>query len=311
MPQQLPLTMTPKSWVLLILLSVLWGGSFFFVGVAVDELPPFTIVACRLLIAALILNLVILFSGKRQPGSSTFWMTCLIMGIMNNVIPFSLIVWGQGYIPSGLASVLNATTPLFTTLVAHFLISQERMTIHSVIGVLLAFAGVIMMIGQDVLQGIGINSLAQLAVLTAAVSYAFAGVWGKRFHKLGVSPLSASAGQLTTSAIIMLPVMFISDKPWTLPMPSTDTMLALFALAALSTALAFILYFKVLAIAGATNASMVTFLIPISAILLGITLLDETLSTTQLSGMALIAAGLVARDGRPGRYIKRLAFSRK
>ncbi|MCJ8054320.1 DMT family transporter [Shinella curvata] len=293
--------MTTIEWGLLIALSALWGGSFLFNGILVRELPPLTIVAARVALAAIALWTIVRLSGHSVPRSREVWLAFLGMGVLNNVIPFSLIVWGQTHIASGLASILNATTPLFAVIVAHVLTEDEKMTGGRLVGVLVGFAGVALMIGPSVLSDLGTNVLAQLAVLGAAVSYAFAGIWGRRFRRMGLPPLLPAAGQVTASALIMLPVALVVDRPWTLAMPSQEAWLALFGLAVLATALAYVIFFRILATAGATNLMLVTFLIPVSAILLGALVLGEVLAPKHFAGMALIAIGLAAIDGRVSR----------
>ena len=256
--------MGTAEWGMLVALSVLWGGSFFFVGVAVTALPPLTIVALRVGLAALALNLVVLAMGRRMPGGVRVWAAFLAMGLLNNVVPFSLIVWGQTQIASGLASILNATTPLFTMLVAHAMTGDERMSAGRLGGAMVGFAGVAVMIGPDALRGIGADLLAQLAVLGAAVSYAFAGVFGRRFARAGVEPLSAASGQVTASALVLAPLALAVETPWALPAPGAAVWGAVVGLALLSTALAYVLYFRILARVGATNLLVVTLLIPVS-----------------------------------------------
>ena len=286
--------MTAAEWALLVGLSVLWGGSFLFVGVAVAELPPLTIVVARVALAAAALLLALRFMGVALPRERRVWVAFLGMGVLNNAIPFTLIAWGQGHIASGVASILNATTPLFTVVVAHWLTADERMTARKLAGVAIGFGGVAVMIGGAALRTLGVDVLAQLAVLAAAISYAFAGVYGRRFKAMGVAPAATAAGMLTVSTLLLLPAMLIVDRPWTLPAPSAATVAALLGLALISTALAYILYFRLLASAGATNLLLVTFLIPVSAILFGATLLGERLAPRHFLGMALIGCGLAA-----------------
>jgi len=291
------------EWGLLLILSVLWGGSFFFNGIAVKELPTFTVVVARVTLAAIILLFAMRAMSVSMPRNSTVWAAFFGIGFLNNVVPFSLIAWGQAHVASGVASILNATTPLFTVVVAHKLTSDEKMTRGRLVGVLVGLAGVAIMIGSDALASLGVNVVAQLACLTAAISYAFAGVFGRRFKAMGVSPFATAAGQVTASSVMLLPIMLLVDKPWTLPLPSTAALLALVGVAALSTALAYILYFRILATAGATNLLLVTFLIPVTAILLGVAVLGETLQSNHWMGMVLIGLGLAAIDGRPWRAL--------
>src|SRR3954453_19841925 len=243
-------SMSAADWLLLAGLSLLWGGSFFFAKVAVLELPPLTVALGRVALAAAILLTLARATGVALPGTIVAWRRYALMGLLNNVFPFALLFWGQTHIPSGLAAILNATTPLFTVLVAHVAAADEKLTGTRLAGLAAGLAGVTILIGPDVLRDLGANVLAQLACLLAAISYAFAGVYGRRFR--AEAALSVAAGQLTASSIILaLPVMLV-DRPWTLPMPSGGVIAALVGLAALSTALGYLIYFRILANAGAT-----------------------------------------------------------
>ena len=232
------------------------------------------------------------------------WAAFFGMGFLNNVVPFGLIVWSQAHIASGVASILNATTPLFTVVLAHLFTGDEKMTPGRLIGVCIGLAGVAVMIGGDALRTLGLDLAAQLACMAAALSYAFAGVFGRRFRRLGVAPMATATGQVIASSVILLPVMLVVDRPWTLPLPSTPTIGALIGVAALSTALGYVLYFRILATAGATNLLLVPLLIPVSAVFLGVAVLGEVVLWKHLVGMALITAGLAAIDGRPWRWLK-------
>ena len=290
--------MGAREWAMLLTLSILWGGSFFFVEVIISELPPLTIVLLRVSLAAAALWLFALAVGLRPPSNIGAWKAFLVMGLLNNVIPFTLIVWGQTHIASGLASILNATTPLFTVIVAGLLLDDEKPTAAKMIGVSVGFIGVILMVGPVALSGLGSDLLAQIAVLGAALSYALAGVFGRRFRTMGINPVVTAAGQVTTSSVVLAPITFYIDKPFDLAFPGAVTVAAVASLSVLSTAVAYILYFRVLASAGATNLLLVTFLIPVSAILLGAIVLGESLKPVHFLGMALIGIGLSAIDGR-------------
>lgn len=294
--------MGPLEWGLLVVLSVLWGGSFFFSKVALAELPPFTVVLARVSLAAVALHVLLLATGQRMPSAPRMWGMFVIMGALNNLIPFSLIFWGQTQIASGLASILNATTPVWTVLLAHLLTQDERLSANRLSGVVLGLLGAVIMIGPDALGGLGLNVLAQMAVVGAAISYAFAGIFGKRFR--GIPPLVTATGQITATTVLMIPIALVTDRVWTLPVPSGITWLALLGLALLSTAVAYVIYFRLLATAGATNLLLVTFLIPVSALLLGITILGERLDPRHFVGMALIGLGLAAIDGRVVRRLR-------
>jgi drug/metabolite transporter (DMT)-like permease len=283
--------MALRVWLWLLSLSVLWGGSFFFAKVAVGELGPFTVVFARVSLAALALALVV---PLRRDAP---WPTYFAMGFLNNALPFSLIFWGQTEIGSGLASILNATTPLFTLVVAHVLTPDEKIDRTKVAALLVGLLGVVVLIGLSAL--IGSSTLwGQAACLAAALSYAFAGIYGRRFRRMGIVPAEAAAGQLTASTVLILPIMLVIDRPWMVPPPSLTVWLALGALALLSTALAYVLYFRILAAAGATVLLLVTFLIPVPAILLGAMVLGERLEPRHYAGMALIGLGLAIIDGR-------------
>lgn len=282
---------------MLIALSVLWGGSFFFIGVAVAELPPLTIVTLRVGLAALALWGIVLTLGQRPPRRLGVWAAFLGMGLLNNVIPFGLIVWGQTQIASGLASILNAATPIFTVVVAGLLLPDERATPLKLTGVMVGFIGVVVMIGLPALEGDG-SLIAQAAVIAATLSYACAGVYGRRFKAMAINPMMTAAGQVTASALVLAPITLAVDGPLDVSAPGTGTWGAILGLAVLSTAIAYVLYFKLLASAGATNLLLVTLLVPVSAILLGSVFLDETLEIAHFLGMALIALGLSAIDGR-------------
>ncbi len=298
--------MTLKSWGLLVVLSILWGGSFFFVEVAVGHVPPLTIVLVRVGLAAIILWAVVGFFGAAIPRERRVWLAFLGMGILNNVIPFCLIVWGQTEVSSGVASILNATTPLFGVVVAHVLTADEKITPARLFGVVAGISGVSIMMGGAVFApGQGIWGF--VAVLAAAFSYSLAGVFGRRFQSLGVTPVVTAAGQVTASTLVLMPISLLIDRPWQLEWPGLEVAASLVALAALSTALAYILYFRLLAVAGATNLLLVTFLVPVSAILLGSAVLGEVLTLGHIAGMALIGTGLAAIDGRIGAAILRRA----
>jgi len=290
--------MGASEWLLLVVLSVLWGGSFFFVGVAVKALPPLTIVALRVGLAAIALNLIVRVTGLRMPREWRYWKAFFGMGLLNNMIPFCLIVWGQMHIASGLASIFNATTPLFTAIVAHVFTKDEKISGGRMGGILVGFTGVAVIIGLDSLDGLGTSTLAQFAVLGAALSYAFAGVYGRRFKSMGAAPLVTATGQVTASTLLLTPLALVVDQPWTLAMPGLGVWTAVTGLALISTALAYIIYFRILATAGAINLLLVTFLIPVSAILLGVAFLGEQLAGKDLVGMSLICLGLAAIDGR-------------
>jgi drug/metabolite transporter (DMT)-like permease len=290
--------MSGRDWAILLGLSVLWGGSFFFIEVGVRAMPPMTVVLVRVAIAAAALWIFLLLRGQRLPLPRGALAAFLLLALLNNVLPFIAFAWGQTQIASGLASILNATTPIWGVIVAHLFTRDERMTPGKMAGVLLGFAGVAVMIGADFLKQIGTELAAQLACLGATLCYALAGVWGRRFKGMGIDPVAVSTGQLSAAAIVMLPLVLLFEQPSRALAAPLEAWAALLALALFCTSLAYILYFRLIASAGATNALLVTFLIPITAILLGSLLLGEVLEPRHFAGMALIGLGLAAIDGR-------------
>ena len=290
--------MTASEWGLLVLLSVLWGGSFFFSKIIVQEVPPFTLVLVRFTLAAAVLGAYLKAQRMPVPWTVATWAAFAGMGALNNLIPAALIAWSQQTIASGLASVLIATTPVFSILVAHCFTTDNRMSANKVVGVALGIAGVAALVGIDALDGSLRTLPGILGCLGAALSYGFANVFGRRFKRLGIAPTVGAFGQLAATAIMVAPAALAFDRPWLLPPPSTVVWAAMIGLVLLSTALAYAIFFRLLGSAGTTNISLVTLLIPVSAILLGTLVLGEHLSALQGAGMALIGLGLVAIDGR-------------
>lgn len=287
--------MSAREWGLLVTLSLVWGGSFFFFEVGLRELPPFTLVLGRVGIAAVVLLGVVWLSSHRVRLTRSLLRRYLLLGGINNALPFSLIALGQTQIPSGLASILNATTPLFTLIVAHFWTTDDRMSPNRVLGIALGMAGVAVLIGPDLLAGLDLYNLGQLSVLGAALCYGFASNYGRRFGDH--PPLVNATGMLCGATVWMLPVAALTEQPWTLS-PGLAGWGAVLAIAVVCTALAFMLYFRLLATAGATNISLVTLLVPVSAISLGWLFLGERLGLSAWAGMGLIFLGLASVDGR-------------
>ncbi len=288
--------MTSGDWAQLLFLSLIWGGSFFLTGLAVRGLEPLTLVAVRVSVAAMVLWAVVLTRGNRIPRAPRIWGTVLVMGALNNAVPFFLIAWGQQSIPAGLASILNATTPLFTVLIGAAFLTDERASARKFAGVLMGLAGVAVMMGLDAFAGHGHALLPQMAVLGAALSYAFAGAYGRRFRRMGLDPILAAAGMVSGACVIMVPsALLLEGWPQDVAAPYW---LAAITIGIVGTGLAYVIYFNILARAGATSISLVTFLVPVSAILLGWLFLDEILGPAHAIGMAMIALGLMLIDGR-------------
>ena len=286
------------SWGLIAILSVLWGGAFFLIEVGLRSYPPNTLVFLRLVLAVPVLLVALKLSGGRLPRDPRSWLMLTAVGLLNCALPFMLFFWGQQYLDSSYAAILNATTPLWGVLVAHMMTSDERATPARIAGVLLGMGGIIVMVGPGAAQGLSQNLLAQLACLVSTLFYSFAAIYGRRLSQASMPPMVIATGQTMTAALILLPVVLLTDQPWALPLPRVDATLAALALAILSTALAYVLYFRLIDRAGASNAQLVAFIMPVLAIILGIAFLNETLSGQQLAGSALIAFGLLIIDGR-------------
>jgi drug/metabolite transporter (DMT)-like permease len=290
-------TIPPRAWALLLALALLWGGSFLFIAVALPEVPPLTLVASRAILAAALLWAAALALGLRAPRSRAALVTLLGMGVLNNVIPFALIAWAQLHLASGVASILNATTPVWGVLLGAALGSAGVTRLRAA-GIAAGFAGVVLLMGPDKLLAPGSETLAVLAMLGATLSYASAGLWSKRLARDGIPPLIGAAGHCSVSSVLLGALALGFDAPWALPAPSAAVVAAVLALGLLSTGLAYALFFRLIAIAGGPNAMLVTFLIPPVAIALGVLLLGETLLPRHVLGCVVILAGLVLIDGR-------------
>lgn len=291
--------MTPAEWALLVTLAVLWGGSYFYIAIAIKSVPAFSIVAFRVTVAAALLYIAVRATGHEMPRDGATWRSYFVMGFLNSVVPFSLIAWAQSHVASGLAAILNATTPLFAVVLAHYLTHDERMTPGRVGGLVIGFFGVVVMIGPDALGGMSTDLVAELALLLASIFYALSPIYARRFGRAGHAPIVSATGQFAAAAVMMVPLTLVVDRPWTIAMPGADVWAALIALATLSSAVGYIMYYRILKTAGAVNLMLVTFLVPVSAILLGAVFLHERLAAADFAGMALIALGLAAIDGRP------------
>jgi drug/metabolite transporter (DMT)-like permease len=284
-----------RDWSLLAALSVLWGGSFFFNGVVLRELPPFTLVLLRVALAAIILLPVLFVQRLPFPKGWAGWQPFFLVALFNNVLPFSLIVTGQTHIPSGLASILNATTPLFTVMVMAAA-GEEKLYFRRVAGVIVGLIGVIILrgsgLGFESGQGLGI-----LLCLAAALSYGISALIARRCLA-DSPPLATATFQLMASSLMMAVIAGVFERPWQLPMPGAVTWLAVFGLAALSTALAYVVFFRVLRRSGATNVMLVTLLVPVTAIALGSLVLGEHISLREIAGALVIGSALLLIDGR-------------
>ncbi|WP_037915978.1 DMT family transporter [Sulfitobacter sp. 20_GPM-1509m] len=291
-----------RAWAEMLLLGLIWGGSFLSIRVALDEIGPLTAVAHRTGWAMVVLWIVVLLRRIPVPRDPKVWGAFVVMGLLNNVIPFGLMAWGQLHIASGLTSIFNAATAIFGVVAAALFFADERMTARRAIGVTLGFAGVATAIGLDSLHNFDLQSLAQLAVLGGAASYALAGVWARK-HLGGLHPVLAAAGMLTGSSLITLPLAWQVEGPITLAL-APDTLVAIAYYAIIATAGAYLLYYRILQMAGSGNLMVVTLLIPPVAITLGAWVRNETLGPQAYVGFALLALGLVVLDGRTWRAIR-------
>ncbi|MBM3344979.1 MAG: DMT family transporter [Betaproteobacteria bacterium] len=284
---------------MMVALAVLWGGSYFWSAIALRDMPPFAIVAARLTIGAVLLMAYVRSRGHSMVLPLALWRDLFVLGFLNLFLPFCLVTWGQTQIASGLAAIFNATAPLFAVVVAHFATRDERLTVPKLAGVLLGIAGVAVMVGVDALRGLGLQVIAQLAVLCGAMSYGLAAVYARRFRNQ--PSMVVATGQITGAAVMSLPVALFADQPWAQPVPSLLSAFAVVAMGILSTAVSPLLYFAILKSVGATNAIVVTFLAPVSALILGIVILGEAFTAQQAGGIVLIGLGLAVIDGRPFR----------
>ena len=296
-----------RDWSLLGVLSILWGGSFFFNGVVLREVPPLTVVLLRVVLASVILLPLLWVYRIKFPRGISGWTPFIAIGLFNNVLPFSLIVAGQTYIPSGLASILNATTPLFTVIVMAAA-GEEKLQARRIAGVITGLIGVVILhggfgVGFENGQGTGI-----LLCLAGAFSYGLSALVARRLLS-NSPPLGTATFQLLASSAMMIVVAGFVERPWQLPMPGASTWLAVIGLAALSTALAYIVFFQILRRSGATNVMLVTLLIPVTAILLGYLVLGEQISSREIFGALVIGSALLLIDGRVLGLIKRNSIS--
>ena len=288
-------SLSPRAWIELALLGFLWGASFLFIRLALNEYGPFWVVALRTSLAALFLWVLAVLRRWPLPSLSD-WGALAVMGVLNNVIPFTLMTWGQQHIETGLTSILNAATAVWGVLLAALVFSDERLTPRKAVGVLLGFVGVATATGLGNLARLEPTSVAQLAVIAGTLSYAFASIWARR--TLGkLKPQVAAMGMLSASSLCaIVAALALEGVPRWPAMPITWAAIAYMALPA--TALAYLLYYRVLATAGSGNLMLVTLLIPPVAIILGAVVLGESLSPEAYAGFALLALGLTILDGR-------------
>ncbi len=285
-----------RVWLMLLALGAIWGGAFFFARIAVQEIPPLALVLLRVVLAATVLHIVLLVTRVSFRAVLPHWLAFVGLALLNNIIPFSLMFAGQTEIGAGLASVLNATTPFWTMLLANALLPDEKLTAQRALGIVFGIAGTAVMVGPGLAGGLGGPVWAKFALIGTALSYGCAAIYSRRM--VALRPELMAAGQLTASTVIMLPVVLLTQDLGFFATTSGGAWAAVFGLAVLATAVAYLIFFRILAEAGATTASLVTLIVPVSAILLGVIVLKERLESFELAGMALIGLGLLVIDGR-------------
>jgi drug/metabolite transporter (DMT)-like permease len=285
-----------RSWILLAILALLWSASFIFIKVGAAEIPILTLVLLRVGLAALVLNGLVILSRRSYPARPATLASYLVMGILNNVVPFVLIVYATAHLGAGAASILNATAPIFTLLVAHVATRDEKITAAKLTGILFGFMGVAAMANPGAVTGLGGDLVAVAAMLGATFCYGLSAVYGRRFS--GIDPIVSATCQLSASTLILLPLALIADKPFALPMPGLIAIGAVLGLALLATALAYVIFYALIARAGGTNTMLVTLLIPVGGVFFGWLLLGESFTAAEAAGMTLIGLGLIVIDGR-------------
>jgi drug/metabolite transporter (DMT)-like permease len=277
-------------------LALLWGPSFLFIKVAVYEVPPLTLAAVRVGIAAVLLYVVLRVQGRNLPRFGSVWKHFAVMGLVSNALPFVLFSWGEQYIDSALAAILNGATPLFTIVLAHFFTTDEDLTPNQGVGVLLGFAGLMVLMAPELAGGMQATSWGLLAMIVASFSYGVAIVYARR-NLRGLPPLVAPAAQLSMATLYLVPLSLFVERPYTLAMPSWPAIGSLFTLAAFGTALAFVIYYRIMEQASATSLSMVTYMVPIVGTVLGVVVLNEQLGWNVYAGCALILLGVMIVNG--------------
>lgn len=302
-PQNVNRPMTLREWGLLSAIGLVWGGAFFFVAVALQGLQPLSIGAVRMTVAGLLLTSILYAIGGRLPLHRQALAWYFVMALINSLMPLFLLAWAQKSITGGHNAILNATGPFMTLFVAHFLTQEEKLDWRRVLGTLIGLTGVVVMIGLDAIKGVSLTVIAQFASLTATLCFAFGTVFGRRFRTLGVPPLAATAGTLSASACLFIPMAIVFEQPWAGPIPGVTPLAAAIGAGVISTALGHYLFFRLLSSAGANNVALVSLLTPVSAMALGVFILGEHVEWRHLAGMATIAAGLLFVDGR---LLKRL-----
>ncbi|MDQ0998742.1 drug/metabolite transporter (DMT)-like permease [Phyllobacterium ifriqiyense] len=287
-------TTTPalaKEVALLAVLATLWGASYTFIRIGVETIPPITFIAARTLIAGGLLVAIIKMRGLSLPKDPAIWKRFFIQACINSVIPFTLIAWAEQTVNAGLATILNSTTPIFAFLLTVLITRHEAVTMRKLLGTIAGVIGISLIIGMEAFQGVGKELVAQLAIVAATISYAAAAIFGRGFK--GLDPMMPAAGSMICGAVILIPVSLVVDQPWTIA-PSADSLLALLGLSVFSTALAFVIYFRLIHTLGSVSTTSQAYLrVPIG-VGIGVIFLGETLASTALTGLVFVVIGVAA-----------------
>jgi drug/metabolite transporter (DMT)-like permease len=276
---------------LLVLLATLWGGSYTLIKLGVATIPPITLIAARTAVAGVLLLAIMRWRGLKMPRDAATWRRFLFQACLNSVIPWTLIAWAERSLDAGLATILNSTSPIFTFFLALAITRQEAVSVRKLVGVLAGLAGICLIVGVQAFRGVGEQLAAQLAVVAATICYAGGAIFSRGFK--GLDPMAPAAGSLLCGTVILVPVSLVVDQPWTLA-PSLDSILALLGLAVFSTALAFVIYFRLIASLGSVGTTAQAYLrVPIG-VALGVVFLGESLTSTAWIGLACVVIGVAA-----------------
>lgn len=279
------------EYLYLVLLGSIWGASYLFIKLGGEHVTPLTLVAMRTTIAGVVLFLAMAARREKLPQlNAPIWRWLAVMGVLNSVIPYSLITWGEVYVSSGLAAILVGAMPIFTVLLAHWMTHDEKMTPRKILGVAVGFFGVVILFLPDFLNAAEANLMGGLAIIAAAVSYALAAIYARRHFK-GQSHVTVTFGQMVMASSILIPASLLLEHPWTLT-PTPLALGAIATLAILGTAIAYLMYYWLIANVGATRTSLVTYISPVIAVFLGVVFLQEYLQWTTIAGLVLIIAGV-------------------
>ena len=276
---------------LLALLATVWGASYSFIKIGVETIPPVSFIAARTIIAGLLLLALLRLRGVALPRDAAAWRSFLVQACLNSVVPFTLIAWAEQTVDAGLATILNSTSPIFTFLLTVLITRHEPATARKLFGVGAGLAGIVLIVGFQALGGLGHELLAQLAIVAATICYAGAAIFGRRFQ--GFDPMVPAAGSMICGAIVLLPVSLAIDRPWQIA-PSTDSLLALLALSVISTALAFVIYFRLLRTLGSVGTVAQAYLRVPVGVAIGIIFLGETPGPAAYTGLVCVVVGVAA-----------------